>query len=524
MSAFAQFAQADLLEPKQSVEIKNEIQKNKNSDYFNLANIVDNFLNNSIKISGNIDNSVQLRQEFISITSKFNQGNAISAYQEYNNFIDKLDDDILLLNITKVLYKVGFFSLAQKAEEKIIYKNQYFANLNDLERSYQPKATLNNDDEIFFAKIYASIFFDNSALEAQQELLNKKQLYQKNDYYYYLLAQSYFEQKDYHKALSTINKAISINSQNINYKLAKADILSSSKKYSEALSIIKKLKNDTKIIDFASLIRIKEQILITLSAGNDRERKYSSVYKTYLEGNYEKAKKDCLSILNFDKNNDKIIALYAKSELASGNVERANSYFTNAYKINKSNTDTLMGLGDIHFIHKDYKGAIKMYKKALSKNDTKAEVLIKLTSAQKEFGDDKKALNRAKSKLNKASAGYLDYYNCAISSAQKNSVLKESYLKHSTMINPLYELSLGEIIDLNLKNKNFKNAKSLINFASFTLEKNYYYYYLLGLYSESENKKQDAIQFYKTSLDLNPNFEIANIKLLKLIPDKKEAI
>ena len=89
-------------------------------------------------------------------------------------------------------------------------------------------------------------------------------------------------------------------------------------------------------------------------------------------------------------------------------------------------------------------------------------------------------------------------------------------------INPMHENSLGELIELYLENKNFKTAKALIYNASFTLEKNYYYYYLCGLYNQAINKRQDAIQFYKTSLNLNPNFEIANIKLLKLIPDKND--
>ena len=243
-----------------------------------------------------------------------------------------------------------------------------------------------------------------------------------------------------------------------------------------------------------------------------------------MEGNYEKTKKDCLSILNFDKNNYKIISLYARAELASGNIERANTYFINSYKIDRSNLDTLIGLGDIRFIHKDYKGSIKMYKNALKQNGSKAEVLIKLAEAQKEYAKDSKALSKVRAKLNKTPVNYIDYYNCAISLAQKNNVLKEEFLKQSITLNPLYELSLGESIELNLKNKNFKNAKGLIDSTSFTLEKNYYYYYLLGLYNQAENKKQDAIQFYKTSLNLNPNFEIANIKLLKLIPDKREEI
>ena len=83
----------------------------------------------------------------------------------------------------------------------------------------------------------------------------------------------------------------------------------------------------------------------------------------------------------------------------------------------------------------------------------------------------------------------------------------------------MYENALGELVELHLENKNYKTAKALIYNAAFTLEKNYYYYYLCGLYSQAMGKRKDAVQFYKTSLNLNPTFEIANIKLLKLIPD-----
>ena len=83
----------------------------------------------------------------------------------------------------------------------------------------------------------------------------------------------------------------------------------------------------------------------------------------------------------------------------------------------------------------------------------------------------------------------------------------------------MYENALGSLIELYLKNNQFVLAKGLIYNVSFTLEKNFYYYYLCGLYNQATKKNNDAIQFYKTSLNLNPNFEIANTKLLKLIPD-----
>ena len=114
---------------------------------------------------------------------------------------------------------------------------------------------------------------------------------------------------------------------------------------------------------------------------------------------------------------------------------------------------------------------------------------------------------------------FLSYYNSAISFTQKNKVLKEDFLKRALMINPMCEIALGALIELHLQNKNTQLAKGLISNTSFTLEKNYYYYYLCGLYSQAMNKKNEAIQFFKTSLNLNPAFEIANTKLLKLIPD-----
>ena len=114
---------------------------------------------------------------------------------------------------------------------------------------------------------------------------------------------------------------------------------------------------------------------------------------------------------------------------------------------------------------------------------------------------------------------YLSYYNSALTIANKNDVLKEDFLKRTLTFNPLHENSLGQFIELYLKNKNYEIAQNLLYDVSFTLEKNYYYYYLCALYNEAINKNEKAIQYYKSSLNLNPNFEIANKRLLKLIPD-----
>lgn len=513
-----------LLVPASSVQIHNS---KPSTNYFNLANIVDGLLNNekinneTKVVEDNIsDRKTQARKEFIQITSKFNQGNASVAYDEYEKLILHIEEDTSLLALAKVFYEIGFFSLANNAIDKIVYKNQFYDNISDFENSYIPKTALNKEEEIYFAKIYSSIYFDNSALESINELVSKKAQYQKNDYYNFMLSRAYFESKKYNDALNYINKAISIAPDNYQYQVFKIDVLTNLKRYNDALKIIQKFEKLPLNINFAQTIKIKKEYILAQSTKNDKVKKYHTVQKTFLEGNYEKVKKDCQNILNFDKDNAQIITMYAKSELALSNVERANTYFVNSYKIDKNNPETIIGIGDIKYLHGDYKNAVKMYKKAYSNDKNNYEIILKLSNAQRQYGKYPKELKKLELKLDKMPKNsYLDYYSAAISIAQKNDVLKEDYLKRALMINPMHENSLGALVELYLKNKNFELAKSLISATSLTLEKNYYYYYLCGLYNQALNKKNEAIQFYKTSLNLNPSFEIANVKLLKLIPD-----
>ena len=514
------FDNDNLLTPK-LIDI-NSSKQNASPNYFNLANIVDTLINNDNETvqDETKEDDEAIRKKFVSSTSKFNQGNAKVAYDEYEALIEELDNDTSLLTLSKVLLEVGYFSLAQKAWDKIIYKNQFELNINELKKSYLPEFTLSKDDEIYFAKLYSGIYFDNSANEVINELQAKKKEYQTNDYANFMLSRANLAQKKYSQALNSINKAINLNPDNVNYYLFKVDILLEAKKYKDAKSLIEKIEKDKLSINFIDLIQSKKQTILAYNSKDEREKKYYILNKEFLEGNFEKTKKDCQNILNFDKDNAKIISLYAKSELALGNIERANSFFVNSYKIEKDNLDTMIGLGDIRYIHEDYKNAIKIYKKALKKDKNNYEIIIKLALVQRQYAKYPKELKKLELLLDRMpKTQYLSWYKAAISIAQKNDVLKEEFLKRTLGVNPLYENALGELVGLELKNKNFINAKGLIDTASYTLSKNYYYYYLLGMYNQATEKKRDAVRYYKTSLNLNPNFETANIKLLNLIPD-----
>ena len=168
------YSSDNLLSPNREVEINNASKTNSQNNYFSLANIVDSFLNNESKMQDNtLGDKSKLRKDFLAITSKFNQGNAMVAYDEYEKFIDEIDNDTSFLILSKIFYEIGYFSLANKSIDKIVYKNQYYDNIVDLEKSYKPSVLLSKEDEIYYAKLYSRIYFDNSANEVISELTKK---------------------------------------------------------------------------------------------------------------------------------------------------------------------------------------------------------------------------------------------------------------------------------------------------------------------------------------------------------------
>ena len=101
--------QDSVLVPIPKAPIKQKIQTNS----FNLANIMDSFFTGELKNIREDDDKLLTRKEFHSITSKFNQGNAKVAYDEYVDLIEKIDNDTSLLILSRVFYEIGYFSFSK---------------------------------------------------------------------------------------------------------------------------------------------------------------------------------------------------------------------------------------------------------------------------------------------------------------------------------------------------------------------------------------------------------------------------
>ncbi len=521
------FASSDnLLEfEKSNVPVTNvapKVQEEK-SGIFSLTTIMDSFLNlGGQSENANLDESEKQRVAFVNATKKFNQGNVVVAYDEFENLSNSINSDYALLVFAKSMYEIGFFSIGTKSLEKIKHKKFVQDTIDDLKRCYLPSFTLDKNEEIYLAKAYSSIHYDNSAQEISFELNKNETLTGKSDYANYILSQAMSESRQYQQALNFINKASSMNKTNLSYLNFKVKTLNALNKNKEALEIIEQVEknNANEHIFKNSFMLQKETILANLSK-DEQDRKYHQTMKTFMEGNYQKAIEDCKNILSFDKKNYKILTLLAMGQFVTGDRQSAKKNYLASYEINKNYPYTLSGLGDVKFLEYDLEGAIKYYKKALSQNPKDQTSALKLALIYKNDTKYEKDLKNLEKKLAKMdSAPFMSYHSIAATIAKDNKNLRREYIRRATAINPLYENGWVAFLNYELENKDLDGAKNFLYMISFSNRTNYIYFYLNALYDIALNRTNSAIVNLRNCLSLKPDFEDANKKLIQLIPSE----
>ena len=521
------FASSDnLLEfEKSNVPVTNvapKVQEEK-SGIFSLTTIMDSFLNlGGQSENANLDESEKQRVAFVNATKKFNQGNVVVAYDEFENLSNSINSDYALLVFAKSMYEIGFFSIGTKSLEKIKHKKFVQDTIDDLKRCYLPSFTLDKNEEIYLAKAYSSIHYDNSAQEISFELNKNEALTSKSDYANYILSQAMSESRQYQQALNFINKASSMNKTNLSYLNFKVKTLNALNKNKEALEIIEQVEknNANEHIFKNSFMLQKETILANLSK-DEQDRKYHQTMKTFMEGNYQKAIEDCKNILSFDKKNYKILTLLAMGQFVTGDRQNAKKNYLASYEINKNYPYTLSGLGDVKFLEYDLEGAVKYYKKALSHNPKDQTSALKLALIYKNDTKYEKDLKNLEKKLAKMdSAPFMSYHSIAATIAKDNKNLRREYIRRATAINPLYENGWVAFLNYELENKDLDGAKNFLYMISFSNRTNYIYFYLNALYDIALNRTNSAIVNLRNCLSLKPDFEDANKKLIQLIPSE----
>ena len=437
--------------------------------------------------------------------NKFALTNVKTAHDEFEEMINTSSNkDFILLDIAIVLSEYGFFDLSDKIFSKIddydISKNY----IEDIRHFYYPAKRMKESDLLFLAEAYSNIMYNNYAQEAVIDVINNTDLIkEKSDYMFYILALGYYEIKDIEQSKNYISIALSLNPDNVNYKILKTKILLEDKNKKQALNLFEEIKReDFKIVEFQNKISALEQYVLYKTEKNEKLKDYHLGYYYFLDGKTNFAQKVLLNaISNNKKINKEIYALLALSYLTISD-NNAEDNAKKSLKIGES-FNSLYSLGLVQLKKEQFKLGLNTLNKAkkYEHGTHNAERLIALV--YRITGKNKKALKIWRNLIKKVPEIYESYYYIAIDTQTDTENLLKKSLSYNVNFSPAY-YKLSEIY---IERENFELAKKYLYNAHYIDENDFRYYYYLSQLEFAQGNDTLAENYLKICTRLEPNYQ-----------------
>lgn len=442
---------------------------------------------------------------FTTATDKFVQCNIRFAWEDFKSLIANApDNDFIYMSFASKMADLGLFDLADFAVSKIKDKEISGISTEAMKRFYYPKRKLKLDNELFLAEIYSNILYNNQSSEATNELLKNEGILSNSDYANYLVALGSYKSNFNNRAAKYINIAILQNPSNLNYQKLKAEILAEENEPVEAVKVVENLKRQNLYsYEYERKISSLEQFILYKIKKAQWEKNYHLGYYYYLENDTSKAVRTLQTALSDKKRNDNgaIYALMSEIYLSMAEFEKAADTANKAYRINKNNPKTLITLGDLSYMDKDYKKALVYYKKATGIDKKSYKPLVKEAQVYRNLANIKKAKEIYTKILKTHSDCWEAYYNTALLDKNKQTI----YLKKTLAINPLFEDAWIELAKADIEKGNYDIAQKYLSNAFYIDENNFRYYYYQGLINRNLGDVAQAKYNFKKCLKLNAN-------------------
>ena len=428
----------------------------------------------------------EFKSSLSQVDEKFNNLNITSAYEDLNKLIyDNENKDYQLMILADKAVDLGFFDLANIAFSKISDIEIVSFDSENTRKLFFPKAEMSRDDIVFLAEAYSNIQHNDRKAEAVADI-SARFLDDTNDYANYVLAMGYLELNDIENAKKHIQIALSLNPNNLNYKILQSKIIANSKKNKKALKIVKNTKSEkVKYYPIRKKIDANEQYIKYKVENKPFMKDYHLGYYYYLMGEDNKSLRILQSAIS--KNNTRNALLYSlmsRVYVKNGEYEKAKAVATKAYNYNLSNMDTLLSLGDIAFEENKYKQALKYYKQATKCKNSATEVKLKLADTYAKLNNTKTSNNMYKKILSKDSLAYKAYYQVALSNPKDEL----AYLKRAVAINPNFSDAWIDLSRIMIENGNYTQAKKYLENAYYIDGNDFRYYYYQSLLMKKLNE------------------------------------
>ena len=423
----------------------------------------------------------EFKSNLDAINNKFMNLNITSAYDDLSTMImDNEGNDYHLLLLADKATALGFYDLASLAFSKISDCEIAKLDSENTHKLFFPKCKISTNDLNILAEAYSNIEYNDRSEEAIKDIKSKITDIDTNDYANYILALAYMKQNNIDISKQHIDKAISINPNNLNYKILQSKVVANTKKNRKSLKLAKDIKKKVDIgyYPIKQQVDINEEFIKYKTSKQNWLQDYHLGYYYYLNDDNSKALRVLQSAIS--KNNSRNALLYSlmsRIYVKNGDFERANTVATKAYNYNLSNINTLLTLGDIAYENNKYKQALKYYKKAAKSRSSVTEAKLKLANTYSKLNNTKTATSIYKQIAKNDNTAYEAYYHIALS----NPTTELQYLKKSVAINPNFKDGWIDLSRIMIENGNLAQAKKYLDNAYFIDNNDFRYYYYQSL-------------------------------------------
>ena len=506
-SSFAQEQSRTIIKTPVSTFNQENLKLIKNNELTNDFLRIITFSQNANSTDSINTEKIDYAKKYAEANEKFTQGNITSAYKDYKTLLAvSASDDFINLGFAYKFANMGLFTLAQEAVNNIQDREIYNHEIQLIKSKLFPQVVLSYDDEIRLAQNYTEIYYNNLAFEVARDMGKLPERFKRSDYAHYILSQAYYNTKEYSKAVNEINKALSINPDNVNYLKYKAQIFCETNKLSESIKILDSiLAQDVNILDYKNDIEgLRYYTLAKATKDRIKSRFYLAQYfiKT---GDSQRAIKELNQNISANKRDFQSMTLLAEIYFSQNKLAESMDLYERAYKIKKNDAETLMGIANMYMFKKDYQNALDFYIKASKKDKTKAEAMINASLCYKMLGTTNKSVEYINKVLAMKNINAKVYYT-----ASKIDEIKEiQYLKKAVSISPLMTEAWLDLAYIAIKNNRIELAKTYLKPVKYVNNQNHRYYYYTGLIQKQLGDKEAAQNSFKKALEINPFFEEA---------------
>lgn len=445
-----------------------------------------------------------VKAKYASAENRFLQGNVKASHTDFSDLISRaVHDDYVFLVYAMKMAEYGFFDLSEELIQKLdnnLYTKNY---VKDVRKFYYPTSMVDPNDTIYLADAYASIVYNNLAIETTSELLNSTRAAE-SDYKNYLIALGFYKSNNLVQALKYINNAIFENDINVNYKILKAKVLADSNKPKQAMKVLKEIqKVEFLTVDFQDKVKAIEEYVLYKIAKEDVLKDYHLAYYYHLQEKSLLATKVLQSaILQAKEYAPQIFALLGRIYYENDEPLKAQEFAQRAYRDDNKNYLAVLTLADLSYDERKYDDSLKLYKEA--KKVTKATApIVGMANSYLALEKDKKSKKLYEKMLKK------HHYDedLLVGSLKVFPQRADEYLPEVASVDITNnEIWLG-LANLAIKDGNYRMAEAYLNNSYYIDENNFRYYYYLSQVLLAKGDIESSNQLLIKCSRLNSDYE-----------------